>query len=197
MENNNCIQIQGWMVNELKLKSNELIIYAVIHGFSQDGNSEFSGSLDYICSAISCSKTTGISVLKSLVEKGLVLKSEFGRYKVVFPIFSKDIISNNDSMPKIKENKEKTSLFSNSFYSVYENLRNTLKDDSQFVKEYGRVDLKHYIFQVDAWSESSQTKRTERGWLMTLRKWMSDELKSNKLVKLPESTDKPRGHVNY
>ena len=33
MYNNQFYIIQGWMVNELKLKGNELICYAVIYGF--------------------------------------------------------------------------------------------------------------------------------------------------------------------
>ena len=45
---NNFINIQGWMVTELGLKGNELIIYAIIAGFSQDGESNFHGSLSYL-----------------------------------------------------------------------------------------------------------------------------------------------------
>ena len=35
----NYIVIQTFMIRELKLKGNELILYALIHGFSQDGTS--------------------------------------------------------------------------------------------------------------------------------------------------------------
>ena len=34
MENNNYINIQGWMINNLGLKGNALVIYAIIYGFS-------------------------------------------------------------------------------------------------------------------------------------------------------------------
>jgi hypothetical protein len=48
MKNSQYINIQGWMVNELKLKGNDLIIFAIIFGFSQDQESWFNGSLQYL-----------------------------------------------------------------------------------------------------------------------------------------------------
>jgi hypothetical protein len=42
---NNYISIQGWMVEQLGLKGNELLAYALIHGFSQDGKNQFTGSM--------------------------------------------------------------------------------------------------------------------------------------------------------
>ncbi len=75
-QNNNSIMIKGWMVNDLNLSGNELIVYALIFGFSQDGESEFYGSLSYIGSAINASKPTVIKVINSLVEKDLVFKNQ-------------------------------------------------------------------------------------------------------------------------
>ena len=46
--NDKYISIQGWMVEELKLKGNDLLVYAIIYGFSQDNQSEFTGSLSYL-----------------------------------------------------------------------------------------------------------------------------------------------------
>ena len=40
--------IQAFMINDLHLKGVEKEVYALIYGFSQDGHSEFSGSLSYI-----------------------------------------------------------------------------------------------------------------------------------------------------
>ena len=42
------IAIQDWMISDLQLKGNELLTYALIYGFSQDGESEFKGSLKYL-----------------------------------------------------------------------------------------------------------------------------------------------------
>lgn len=35
VKNENYLVIQGWMITELKLKGNELLIYAIIYGFSR------------------------------------------------------------------------------------------------------------------------------------------------------------------
>lgn len=90
MKNNNYMTIQGWMVNELNLKGNELLVYALIYGFSQDGECKFAGSLNYISEWISASKQTVINVLKSLEEKNLIIKEQkvinniiFNEYRVV------------------------------------------------------------------------------------------------------------------
>lgn len=74
IKNENYIQISGWMVSELKLKGNELLIYAVIHGFSQDGKSDFHGGLNYLAEWTNSTKQGVIKSLKSLVEKKLVVK---------------------------------------------------------------------------------------------------------------------------
>ena len=76
IENDNFITIQGFMVNDLKLKGNELIIFALIFGFSQDAESTFHGSLRYIREWTSLSTPAIISILRSLQEKNLIEKIE-------------------------------------------------------------------------------------------------------------------------
>mgnify|MGYP003705605435 CR=1 FL=1 len=75
-KNENTILIQGWMINILNLSGNELICFALIYGFSQDGESEFFGSLNYICSALNCSKPTVLKTLSSLIEKKIITQNE-------------------------------------------------------------------------------------------------------------------------
>ena len=70
------IVLQGWMISELKLKGNELIIYACIHGFSQLDGQVFSGSLQYLADWTNSSRQTVINTIKSLIEKGLVEKTD-------------------------------------------------------------------------------------------------------------------------
>ena len=76
IKNENYIQIQGWMVNKLKLKGAELIIYAIIYGFSQDGQSKFTGSLQYLADWTNSTKQNCINHLKFLLEKDLIEKEE-------------------------------------------------------------------------------------------------------------------------
>ena len=70
------VVIQSFMVNELDLKGNELIIYAIIYGFSQAENQTFSGSLQYLADWTNCTKQGVIKILKSLVDKGFIVKKE-------------------------------------------------------------------------------------------------------------------------
>ena len=70
----NYIVIQSFMVSELGLKGNELMIYAIIFGFSQTTGQAFHGSLSYLESWTNSTRHTVISSLKSLVEKGLIEK---------------------------------------------------------------------------------------------------------------------------
>ena len=76
VKNENYITIQGFMVNELELKGNELIIYAIIYGFSQDENQTFTGSLQYLADWTNLSKQSVINCLKSLLEKGIIIKKD-------------------------------------------------------------------------------------------------------------------------
>lgn len=70
------ILVQGWMINELKLKGNELLIFAIIHGFSQDNAGEFTGGLQYLMDWTNSTKPGVIKTLKSLVNKQLIIKKE-------------------------------------------------------------------------------------------------------------------------
>ena len=64
------------MVNELGLSGNELICYALIYGFSQDGESEYNGSLSYIAESINCTKEGVRKIIKKLVDAELVKKRD-------------------------------------------------------------------------------------------------------------------------
>lgn len=68
------IVIQDWMITNLQLKGNELLTYALIYGFSQDGESEFKGSLKYISEFLGVSKRTAQRSIENLVDRGIVEK---------------------------------------------------------------------------------------------------------------------------
>lgn len=70
------IVILPWMREDLDLKGNELLVYALIHGFSQEAQGCFFGSLEYISKACGCSRGTTIGTLKNLQSKGLLKKRE-------------------------------------------------------------------------------------------------------------------------
>lgn len=69
------ITIQGWMRTELKLSGNELIVYAIIYGFSQNKQGEFTGSVQYLADWVGCTKRTVTTILRKLVDEELVKKT--------------------------------------------------------------------------------------------------------------------------
>lgn len=94
IKDENYYQIQGWMINRLGLKGVPLSVYAIVYGFSQDGENEYTGSLQYLCDFCGgVSKPTIINALKSLVEAGYLIRREeiingvqFNRYKANLPL---------------------------------------------------------------------------------------------------------------
>lgn len=76
VKRDNYINIQGWMVSDLKLKGNDLLIYAIIYGFTQDGENRFTGSLKYLADWTNSTKQGVIKCLKSLCDRGLIGKKE-------------------------------------------------------------------------------------------------------------------------
>ena len=94
IKDRNYYQVSGWMINRLGLSGRELHAYAIIYGFTQDGETEFNGSINYIAEWLGSTRKTAISVIKSLVEKNLVSKTQVTRngvkinyYKTIVPNF--------------------------------------------------------------------------------------------------------------
>lgn len=104
MKDTNYILIQGWMINQLNLKSNELMLFAIIYGFSQDESSEFTGSINYLCGCLSCSRNTVIKGLKSLEDKNLINKKQETKNNITFNSYS----SNEQVVQKLVKGSAKT-----------------------------------------------------------------------------------------
>lgn len=80
IKDENFYTVLGWMLNVLDLKSNELVVFAIIYSFSQDGESEFTGSLTYLQSFANIkSQQTVINVLKNLIDRNLIVKREYSK----------------------------------------------------------------------------------------------------------------------
>lgn len=105
IKNENFIAIQGFMVKELGLSGNELIAYALIYGFSQDNESEFKGSLNYVAEWLNCSKTTAFNLLNKLADDGFIKKTEKTINGVKFCNYSA-VKPDDDELKKIKLRKQ-------------------------------------------------------------------------------------------
>ena len=98
IKNENYITIQGWMINELKLKGNSLIIYATIYGFSQTEDCKFTGSANYLAEWCGCSRQTVLTTINKLVEDKLIIKHEEFRNNVKFCSYSVNLTGCQNSL---------------------------------------------------------------------------------------------------
>ena len=95
LRENDYIAILSPFVTKLGLSGNKLIIFSLIHGFCRDGEQEFKGSINYISEWTNTSRNTVISILKELVDLGLLEKRDyvvngvkFCAYKVGSQVFA-------------------------------------------------------------------------------------------------------------
>ena len=68
--------IQDWMITALHLKGCELLVYAVVYGFSQKGAGCYFGSAAALAETLGVSRQTIVSTFKSLTERGLLIKTD-------------------------------------------------------------------------------------------------------------------------
>lgn len=112
MKDSNYYTIYGWMLNQLNLKGTSLLIYAIIYGFSHNGESACSGSLPYLAEMTNCTKQTIINALKSLEKENLIIKEQTrdmtgglrNHYRINFTILKAKKINSTFEQ---KENSEK------------------------------------------------------------------------------------------
>ena len=126
MKDSNFYTVQGWMVNKLHLSGNELICYAIIYGFSQDGDTLFMGSLSYLQKWMNVTQPTVINTLKSLIKKGLLNKHEVEKNKVRLCYYGI-----NEEAKEILVGGTKEILVG----GTKEILPNNIKDDKEINKE--------------------------------------------------------------
>ena len=85
MKENDFIVIQSPMVTQMGLSGNRLIVYALINGFCKDDGFAYRGGLDYICEWTRLTAPTAQSILKELVDEGLLFKTSDGSYTTIRP----------------------------------------------------------------------------------------------------------------
>lgn len=76
IKDENYFVVHGWMRNRLNLKGLDLDVYAVLYGFSQDGESEFRGTVKYIMDFTGSGRTAVKNSLNRLAENQLIRKVE-------------------------------------------------------------------------------------------------------------------------
>jgi len=95
------------MFNRLGLSGNEVMVYAIIYGFSQDEESKYFGSCKYMADSLGISKRQVFTIFENLVKKGFIKKIEKWERNLKFCEYQ----ANPDFFPKNDKNggSEKTS----------------------------------------------------------------------------------------
>lgn len=137
VERENYITIQGFMIKDLCLKGNELIIYAIIYGFSQLENQFFNGTLKYLADWTNCTKRGVIKILQSLENKGLIEKRETvdkGVKKVHWWC-----TKFTGGVKKVHRGGEKSSPIDNIIDKLNDNIEKENRDNNISLKESSKI----------------------------------------------------------
>lgn len=139
IKDENYIVIQGWMINDYGLTGDDLLVFALIHGFSQAEYGWYVGGRAYIAEWLGCSEKKVGEIIKRLLESEYIMRVEMKgekgwktyRYRSLIgaknarinesnkgeigtPIRAKNahinIINNNKEKNKGKNSDEKTNL---------------------------------------------------------------------------------------
>ena len=147
----NYIVIQSFMVSELGLKGNELLIYAIIFGFSQTTGQAFHGSLTYLENWTNSTRPTVISSLKSLVEKGLIEKEEQTINGVKYCSYrAKNSTDKAEEVVKKFNEGSKEILPNNILYNIVDNIV-----DNNIVENAEKYDMKTITEIIDYLNEKA------------------------------------------
>lgn len=141
MKDNTYVVIQSWMVTDLQLSGNDLLVYAIIYGFSQDGESRFTGSLQYLADWCNATKAGIQKNLKNLVAGGYIEKHESFKNSIKFCEYS-CIPYNKVAHPmqqscinNIEDNKEEDT-------NIINDISSTQEQDDYNSKGYSKEELK-------------------------------------------------------
>ena len=173
--------VQSFMVNQLGLSGNDLMVYAIIYGFSQDGESVFRGSRQYL--ADWCNSTVrGIQKnLNKLMELGLIEQVYHSadnhevHYKAIVPNKQgTDEQSSPSGVNKVHEGNEQSSL-----YSIVDNLEDNIgivstNVDTEISGEISSNDTET-IYGGNGFNDTS----SENKYIRTPQKILTTEKKPN------------------
>lgn len=207
MNNDNYVVVQGWMCNELNLSGNELLVFALIYGFSQDGESEFSGSRTYISETFNISKPTVDKALKALIKKELIVKEttyfnkvQINKYRVslqgvknfyrgskeILQGGSKESLHNNNTNIKKYSNNNRLDEVIKDFIDHRKKMRKPMTDKA--------IDL--FIKRLNGLSTSEDKQielintAIERGWMTVYPSKETKPMERKNTDKLKELEDR-------
>lgn len=221
MKTESYVVLRPFMVEELGLKGSELVAYALIYGFSQDGESWFTGSARYVADWCGITRRNAINVLQKLTDKGLVEKVRTGQgcaYRVCRNITGDEtslVKKHHRTGEKTSPSGEKTSPVTgektspNNIGDITSNKNSdNARERRRKLGEFGHVLLsdgdeakldeqfpgfwRDYITKVDEYCE--QSGKRYRNYRLTISKWIRRDQQTGS-VKSDASCTAPVGEA--
>lgn len=195
------IVIQEWM-RALDLNASELLAYALIWGFYQDGESDFHGSVAYVADWCKIKERQAHDVLRKLTEKGYIEKVEYpghtNHYKttpaiisplqklqdtpaIIAPPTPAIIADDNKVVDNKRDIKETHSLKEQPEKIKFgQRLEMTQKQYDSILAEYGPTDTPLLIQLLDDYLINHPTKKVLDA-PAAIRNWVVDKLNQRKI----------------
>jgi len=132
------INIQWWMIYNLWLNWNELLLYALIFWYTQDWKNEYHGSLNYISKWLNISKRSAINLLQKLLKKWYIIKTKESYFitseeslllvKKVHPSEESSPLASEESSPLASE--ESSPNINNNINNINNNKEKNIKKEN-------------------------------------------------------------------
>lgn len=179
MKSSNHILIQGWMINELSLKGNELILFALIYGFSQSEQGKFTGSLKYLCGSISATKNTVINSLNSLQKSNLIIKESYSINNINFcKYYHNDMV-----VQKLIQGGANSDIDGGANFGINNTIINNTKDNKEIAFSYLNSLSEKEVKELIKKLSSKIKKEVKPQILFSESIWNDYETLKNKLSK--------------
>lgn len=195
MKNKGFFVVHEWMATELGLKSTDLLIYAIIYGFTQIEEQSFFGTRRYLAEFIGSSIPTVQRSLDTLVARGLIQRnvSEIpaNGMRIVSYKVNLNLPYQNDTGIKMIHNDNIHKSISN----TDSNSSNTTRFKKPTVDEVREYCLKHnYTIDPEAFIDYNESKGWVVGkspmkdWRAAVRTWVRNKKQrdSSPTKKLPK-----------
>lgn len=181
----NYFEVQGWMLTDLNLRGTDLMIYAIIYGFSQYEGQSFTASLQYLMDWTNSSRRTVIYALNSLLERGLIRKKEsvfngvkFCEYRAVAPEMQILHGGGAKTAPNNKDNTTEREIHNSKELCTKRFTPPTVDEVSEYVREKGyKVDPERFIdyYTATGWMYG---KTKMKDWKAAVRNWNRNQKNS-------------------
>lgn len=209
VKNENYIHIAGWMVNDLKLKGNELLVYAIIYGFSQDGETHFTGSLKYLADWTNSTKRGVMKNLQSLTEKGYIKKvdrfingvkfCEYYATKFYTLVNNVTYPSEHSSIGGSEHSSTNNIDINNIAYNIEKKksrahfVEPTLEEVKAYCEERNNgIDAQHFIDYYSARGWELSKGRKIRDWKACVRTWENNSYNRKPTKQAEKPQQKPK-----